>query len=147
MKTLMRLKKSLFVMVITATMWIAALVTPALAHSQVRENAPGVLSAADTVQAPNYCEGIYWEAYSATETRIYAFSDTIRGYLWPEEYGLILVVVHDANRNLLHEGTYNASIYGGADFRVPAARGHHISISLTDDANTHTYCHGSIQRT
>ena len=102
-----------------------------------------VVVASDTRNVPR-CEGIEWSRVSSSEIRIWAPASVIDDYLYdPIEYGLVWVTVTAPNGTLRHQGTYNASVYGGTDFTVPAVRGDSVGISLTDDDNTITFCRGS----
>ncbi len=70
--------------------------------------------------------------------RILAFTDDIN-YFLPGPYGLMHVGIV-RNGTVLVDGDYNVSSYAPFDKKFTAGSNATVSIALTNDSNTITYC-------
>ena len=101
---------------------------------------------ANKILAPfGRCNEFHWQRKSSTVVRIYAFSDDLKTLIPKSDpYALLNVNIHDANGNLKHSGSYNASWYSQFDRDFTARAGWTISLSLVDaDDQYPTYCTGA----
>lgn len=91
------------------------------------------------------CNGVKYQVINNnTQIQFSATGGIINDYLYAgEEYGLVWVSINrpvSGGYKHIHDGVYNASVYGGTSFKVPGRLGDIATVSITDDENTYTAC-------
>jgi hypothetical protein len=130
---------------LSATVVIAPTASAAPSSSTISHVTDPYLHSPQKEEAPfGRCDFIEWQRRDLDTVRIYAFSDDLKKYFPVNDpYGLLFVVIHDANNNLVYEGQHNVSRWAQFDKDFTAYRGYLVNVTLTDDENRVTKCNGS----